>query len=138
MKCDCGVYCQDLGQQGGCRYVTSRPKEFLAWAADTFGPVALERDERMARFAEEAVELAHAGGMSHVLLQNIIQRVYARPAGDVPKEIGQAQATLECLAENLGLSSEGEAQREWERVQSIPREEWERRHAAKRKIGIAF
>jgi len=115
----------------------SRPKEFLAWARATFGPVALLRSERLLRFVEEAIELAHAEGMERDVLNRIADRVYARPAGSVGKEIGQAQACLETFAENIGLSSDAEAQREWERVQEIPQAEWTRRHQAKVAIGIA-
>lgn len=114
-----------------------RPKEFLAWAVEMFGPIALDREERLARFVEEAVELAHAEGMSMDLWDRIIQRVYHRPRGQTSKEIGQAQACLETFAESLGLSSDAEAAREFERVQAIPKEEWERRHAAKVTLGIA-
>lgn len=113
-----------------------RPKRFLKWAVDMFGPVALERGERLSRFVEEAVELAHAEGMPRERLERFLDRVYARPPGETFKEIGQAQATLECFAESIGLSSDGEAQREWDRVQAIPKEEWQRRHAAKAAVGI--
>lgn len=115
----------------------SRPKKFLAWARATFGPVALLRSERMLRFVEEAIELAHAEGMERDVLNKIAERVYARPAGNVGEEIGQAQACLETFAENIGLSSDEEAQREWVRVREIPIEEWTRRHQAKVAIGIA-
>jgi hypothetical protein len=115
-----------------------RPAEFLAWAREMFGPVALVRGERLLRFVEEAIELAHAEGMERLVLDKVAERVYSRPAGDTPKEIGQAQACLETFAKNIGLSSDAEAQREWERVQSIPKTEWDRRHAAKQKIGIAL
>lgn len=115
----------------------NRPKEFLAWAVGMFGPVALHRDERAARFVEEAVELVHAEGLPVATVFAIVSRVYQRPAGDVEKEIGQAQATLECLAENLGINANVMAQREFGRVQAIPREEWDRRHAAKVALGIA-
>ena len=114
-----------------------RPREFLDWAVKMFGPIAMDDQERMARFVEEAVELAHAGFMPAEKLQAIIQRVYSRPAGTIRKEVGQAQATLECYAECMGLSADEEAAREWERVQSIPPEEWQRRHAAKVALGIA-
>lgn len=87
--------------------------------------------------SEEAIELAHAEGMERDVFNRIADRVYSRPAGDTPKEIGQAQACLETFAENIGLSSDGEAQREWERVQNIPADEWGRRHAAKVAVGIA-
>jgi hypothetical protein len=114
-----------------------RPKKFLKWAVDMFGPVALDRDERMDRFIEEAIELAHAGGVGRLHVNRIMNRVYGRPAGDMPKEIGQAQACLETLAESIGLSSDGEAQREWDRVRTISSEEWRQRHAAKVALGIA-
>lgn len=115
-----------------------RPSAFLAWAVDMFGPVAKLRSERLLRFVEEAIELAHAEGMERVVFNRVADRVYSRPAGDTPKGIGQAQACLETFAENIGLSSADEAQREWERVQSVPRAEWERRHAAKAALGIAL
>lgn len=116
----------------------SRPSEFLAWAYRTFGPVALVRGERLMRFVEEAIELAHADGMERETLDAIANRVYSRPPGDVPKEIGQAQATLEVYAEHIGESSDALAEIEWQRVQSIPQAEWDRRHAAKQAIGIAL
>ena len=114
-----------------------RPRLFLEWAVKMFGPVAMDHDERLARFVEEAVELAHAGFMSADKLQAIVQRVYSRPAGTIRKEVGQSQATLECYAECMGLSAEQEAEREWQRVQEIPQDEWQRRHAAKVALGIA-
>lgn len=117
-------------------YLT-RPRIFLDWAVRMFGPVALDRRERLARFMEEAIELAHAEAMPPAMIAKIIDRVYSRPAGDTPKEVGQAQATLECFAESIGLSSDVEAQKEWERVQIFPKDHWERRHAAKVALGIA-
>jgi hypothetical protein len=111
-----------------------RPAAFLAWAVDMFGPVAKLRSERLLRFVEEAIELAHAEGMERDVFNRVADRVYSRPPGEAPKEIGQAQACLETFAENIGLSSADEAQREWERVQGIPRDEWTRRHTAKQAI----
>lgn len=118
--------------------MTNRPTEFLAWAVEMFGPVAKLRSERLLRFAEEAIELAHAEGMERSTLNLLADRVYSRPAGNVGKEIGQAQACLETFAENIGLSSTDEAEREWQRVQEIPQEEWTRRHSAKQALGIAL
>lgn len=119
------------------REIVARPAAFLAWAAEMFGPVAKLRSERLMRFVEEAIELAHADNMDRTTFDAIANRVYSRPKGDVPKEIGQAQACLEMFAENIGLSSAEEAEREYQRVQSIPRDEWQRRHSAKQAIGIA-
>lgn len=115
----------------------NRPKEFLAWAVQMFGPIALDRRERLARFMEEAIELAHAEEMPPQMIARIVDRVYTRPPGNTPKEIGQAQACLECFAESIGLSSDIEAKIEWGRVQTIPPDEWQRRHAAKVDLGIA-
>ena len=119
-------------------HCSSRPKKFLAWAVSMFGPIALDRCERLSRFVEEAIELAHAEGMAEELIGKIVARVYSREAGITAKELGQAQATLETFAENIGLSADVEAAREFERVLAIPREEWERRHEAKVALGIAL
>jgi len=116
----------------------SRPAAFLAWAREMFGPVAKVRGERLMRFVEEAIELAHADEMERATLDAIANRVYSRAPGEITKEIGQAQACLETYAENIGESSDLLAELEWQRVQRIPRAEWERRHAAKQKIGIAI
>lgn len=102
-----------------------------------FGPIALDRKERAARFIEEAIELAQAEDLPLNLVMAVASRVYARPAGDVQKEIGQAQVTLECLAKNLGLSVDAEAAREFDRVRSISSDEHQRRFAAKVAMGIA-
>jgi hypothetical protein len=115
----------------------SRPAAFLAWAAEMFGPVAKVRGERLMRFVEEAIELAHADNMELETLHAIIRRVYSRAPGLIEKEIGQAQACLETYAENSGYSSSDLAEKEWQRVQGIPREEWSRRHSAKQALGIA-
>lgn len=116
----------------------TRPRNFLAWAVGMFGPVAKLRSERLMRFVEEAIELAHADGMERVTLDAIASRVYGRERGEIRKEIGQAQACLETYAENIGESASSLAEIEWQRVQRIPSEEWQRRHKAKQDIGIAL
>ncbi len=118
--------------------MSNRPAAFLAWARATFGPVALVRGERLMRFVEEAIELAHADQMERSTLDAIANRVYSRERGEIAKEIGQAQACLETYAANLGLSSDVLTEIEWERVQRVPQTEWNRRHAAKQAIGIAL
>lgn len=115
----------------------NRPKDFLAWAIETFGEIACDDMERTRRFIEEAMELAHAMGLPLRDVDKISARIYSRPRGNIPQEIGQAQACLECLAENMNLSADREAYLEFDRVRSIPKMEWERRHAAKVAIGIA-
>jgi hypothetical protein len=115
----------------------SRPKEFLALAVKMLGPVVLSRKERLRRFAEEALELLHAEAMPLEELDRIMWRVWTRPPGGTLKEIGQAQACLETFAESIGESSDKLAQLEFERMQTVSKEEWQKRHAAKVKLGIA-
>jgi NTP pyrophosphatase (non-canonical NTP hydrolase) len=114
-----------------------RPSRALMWAEEMFGPVALQPRERAMRFLEEAQELAHALGLDEVTAAAIAERVYGRPAGAVAREVGQAVMTLELLAKAIGIDAEHEATKEFQRVQSVPKEEWQRRHSAKQKIGIA-
>jgi hypothetical protein len=115
----------------------SRPKEFLAWAIEVFGPIAADRHERAVRFLEEAVELAQVEGVSEEMIRAVATRVYRRPAGYLHKEIGQALVTLEVLAENVGVCADDEAAREWRRVRQSDPEEHRQRFAAKIAIGIA-
>jgi hypothetical protein len=117
----------------------TRPREFMRWAGEIFGPISLDPHERVTRFLEEALEVAHAAGVQPVLLDKIIDRVWQKAPNpsDLPKEIGQAQACLEMFSESIGLSADEEANREFDRVRIIPKDEWTRRHQAKVALGIA-
>lgn len=115
-----------------------RPSRALQWAIDTFGPVASDPQERALRFLEEAIELAHSLDVSYVALTAISRRVYDKPQGETPREVGQAQMTLETLARAIQVDADAEATKEFYRIQAIPKAEWERRHEAKRAIGIAY
>lgn len=114
-----------------------RPSRFLRWAHGTFGDIALDPRERTMRFLEEALELAQAMSINIETVDAIIWRVYKREPGEPTKEIGQALATLELLAKVLKIDADAEATKEFYRVQSIPKEEWEHRHSAKVRLGIA-
>lgn len=114
-----------------------RPSASLRWAFDIFGAGAHDRIERALRFGEEALELLHREGVTLDQLSTLGQRVFSRPPGDLAREIGQAALTLEMLAANAGHSAAAEAACEFERVRSIPKEEWTRRHGAKAALGIA-
>lgn len=115
----------------------TRQQAILSWAEDMFGPVAIDDCERTLRFLEEAMELVHALDTPRDLIQTIIERVYSRDRGNVPREIGQVQMTLEALAQIGGWDASEECDVEFRRVQSIPKSEWTRRHAAKVELGIA-
>lgn len=117
--------------------IVDRQERVLAWAVENFGPIARNRDERAARLVEEAIEVAQAEGLSLAILKRIADRVYARPAGELWQEIGGLAITLDALAENAGLNVQDEADREWSRVVSLPKDWWQRKHAAKVAAGTA-
>lgn len=114
-----------------------RPQQIYAWATSVFGPVATFTDERVKRFVEEAIEVAHSCGLKEHFIETITSRVYDRKRGDTAQEIGQAQMTLECLAESIGLSADIEADREFDRVQSLPKDYFVQRQNEKAAAGIA-
>lgn len=115
-----------------------RPSRFLNWACETFtAEVAMNPGERLMRFVEEAIELSHACDMPRDTVEKIVARIYGREPGNIEQEIAQSQVTLEMLAKVLKLDLDWAARREFERVQAIPKEEWERRHSAKVALGIA-
>jgi hypothetical protein len=115
-----------------------RPNRALNWAVEMFGEVARDPHERAMRFLEEAIELAHAMDVSYVTLTAISRRVYDKPQGEVSREVGQAQMTLEVLAKAIQVDADEEATKEFYRIQAVPKSEWLRRHAAKQAIGIAL
>ncbi len=116
--------------------MNTRPQEILAWAISTFGVIAIRRDERASRFLEEALELAQVEGVSEAMAETILARVYSRSCGDVTREIGQAQLTLECLAENISLDSDDLARQEFDRVRRLPKDYFVRRQNDKAALGI--
>lgn len=117
----------------------TRARQFEAWnwARNTFGSVALLRSERAARLIEEALELVQAEQLPRALVDKIADRVYSRPQGSVPQEIGGLAITLDVLAENIGIDVQVEAERELTRVLSLPPEFFQRKHAEKIAAGTA-
>lgn len=109
----------------------------LKWAVKTFGSIALNPQERALRFIEEAIELVDAVGLPQVSVESVMRRVYNRPQGVLNKEVGQSMLTLQLLAEVFSIDAHDECVDEFLRVQSVPQEEWDRRHKAKVDIGIA-
>lgn len=114
-----------------------RPSYWLQWARETFGEIALQPRERALRFIEEVIELAQAMNIEPEIVSAIIRRVYSRPSGAVPREMGQCLTTFEMLALAIGVDADAEATAELDRVKSIPKNEWAIRHNAKVALGIA-
>jgi NTP pyrophosphatase (non-canonical NTP hydrolase) len=116
-----------------------RPSRCLIWACETFGAeVAMNPAERLMRFIEEAIELANACDMPRETMEKIVDRVYSRGPGNIKQEAAQCQVTLELFAKVMRIDLDAAATEEFQRVQSIPKEEWERRHSAKIVLGIAL
>jgi NTP pyrophosphatase (non-canonical NTP hydrolase) len=127
------------GYLQACRdFPPDRHIQMLGWAVITFGSIAAEPHERALRFVEEAIELAHAAGLSGAEMTAIIGRVWARPPGDIEKEMAQAAMTLGIMSATAGINLRAVENAEFDRVQTIPKEEWQRRHAAKVDLGIAL
>ena len=108
-----------------------------AWVRQTFGDAAMALPERGMRLAEEAIEAAQAAGVAEHTALQIVMRVYGRKPGELSRELGQVGVTLVALAEAADISAEAAERSEWERVQTIKREDFAVRHAAKVEIGIA-
>lgn len=120
----------------------TRPRQILDWAIATFGPVfgrdeIASKEERALRFLEEALETVHAAGLSREQVAGMVERVWSRPAGELPQEIGSALMCLEALAEAAGVDADAECEREFARVQTITPEAFAERHAAKQRAGLA-
>lgn len=111
--------------------------EVLQFAVDSFGPIARNRDERAARLAEEAIEVAQAEGVELEVIVRIAERVYSRPAGDLHRELGGVALTALSMSQIAGLSFASCAKQEWLRVKSKPRDWWQKRHAEKVAAGTA-
>lgn len=115
----------------------SRQKKILEWSVDTYGESAARLDERSLRFLEEALELTHALGVELAMVHRIADRVYEGEAGMIFKELGQSELTLEALAECHGTDLDEAADAEMARIANLPKEHFEKRHAAKVARGIA-
>jgi NTP pyrophosphatase (non-canonical NTP hydrolase) len=77
------------------------------WGCRCFGLDHMtNKNVRALRFAEEALELAQACGVSEEKALALVRMVYSRPAGDVRQEIGGSMVTLSVLARLLGYDVE--------------------------------
>lgn len=115
----------------------TRAFAFMNWAVKMWGIGTVALRERALRLAEEAIELAQAEGVDCALVEATVKRVYGRPAGNPAKEYNQVALLTEAYGEaKRYFDPATAAQIEWERIQAIPKEEWRRRHDAKRAAGI--
>lgn len=116
-----------------------RQKNIADWVKRTFGAMnAINQEERIRRFAEEAIELAQAAGLSESDVARLVRYVYSRPAGEPAQEVGGVSVTLLAYCESMGLSADELEQREYARVLSKDTGYFRERHNAKAIAGIAL
>lgn len=88
-----------------------------AWVHECFGTdVAYDRRERAHRFVEEALELGQAMGVTVADVAALCDYVYARPAGQVPQEVGGVMVTLAALCAASMISMDAAAESELARI----------------------
>jgi hypothetical protein len=86
-------------------------KRVLFWAKKCFGlTLATDVNERNQRFAEEALELLQACGMTKRSVLGAVKYVYNRPIGEKKQEVGGTYTTLAllCAANGIDMVAEGE------------------------------
>lgn len=114
-----------------------RQQQCADWVIDTFGTAAMDStEERLLRFAEEALEVLQAGGLSEERIDALKAHVYSRPVGEISQEIGGASVTLMLLAENIGQSVQKCERVEMERVFAKDPAAFRAKHATKVDAGI--
>ncbi len=94
------------------------------WVVQAFGyGVADNRQERIHRFIEEALELAQALDCPKDEVLMLVDYVYNRPVGEVRQEVGGVFTTLCALCSAIGVDLEIAAKTElmrcWERIEII-------------------
>jgi len=98
------------------------------WLAACFPPsVCADREERMHRFLEEALELAQASGCSSDDAYRLVDYVFSRPVGRPELEVGGVMVTLAglCAASGIDMSDAAnrELSRNWSRIEAIRRKQ---------------
>lgn len=96
----------------------------LKWALTCFGSTRVyQKQERVARFLEEALELAQASGISKQDARILLDYVFSRPPGDFEQEVGGVMNTLALLTETSGIdmwhAAEVELNRCWDNMKKI-------------------
>lgn len=114
-----------------------RQADTHAWCVAAFGDHdARSIPQRGLRLIEEAIETAQACGCDPAMLHRLIDHVYAKPVGDLAKELGGLGVTLLSLAEAAGVSADEAEKQEIERVRAKPLSHFAARNAAKAAAGF--
>lgn len=116
--------------------MNNKQNNLITWAKDTFGPIAIDKEERVKRFAEEAIELCQSCGLDKYYLLHQVCHVYDKEIGNIAQEIGQAGLCLSMLAEVYMIDADKEADNEFIRVRSFDKEYWQERQNKKYDNGL--
>jgi hypothetical protein len=94
-------------------------QQVFKWVRQCFGDnVAKSRPERRERFAEEALELMKASGMTKDEVYRLAEYVYNRPTGEFSQEVAGVCITLDALAASEGVDRERVVLKELDRVKT--------------------
>lgn len=88
-----------------------------AWIKDCFGSLASQNPrDRGDRFIEEALELAQSNGYTRERVEELLDYVYSRPAGEPSQEVGGVMVTLAGYCSVIGVNMQEAAETELARV----------------------
>lgn len=107
--------------QSGDQLLATRPQPFQErvreWVTTCFGEtIANDSAERNHRFLEESLELVQSLGCTRSEVLQMVDYVFARPAGEPAQEVGGVTVTLAALCAASGLDMQAEANTELERI----------------------
>jgi hypothetical protein len=116
-----------------------RQRVVAAFTVAAFGDdEAKSIPQRALRLLEESVEAYQAAGGPSDMAHALIDRVFLRPAGSLPQELGQVGVTLLAFADAAQLSADTEESREVLRVLHIGPATFSERNAHKNDAGITL
>lgn len=96
-----------------------RQHQVMRWCRETFGDELSTVRARAMRFLEEAIEACQAAGVESAAAEQLLAHVYARPAGDVAREIGACGVSLLAFAEASGVDADVAEACEFRRVREV-------------------
>jgi NTP pyrophosphatase (non-canonical NTP hydrolase) len=115
----------------------ARQQIVSGWCALSFGVGAASSvPQRAIRLLEEVIEAYQAAGGDPAMAHKLIDFVFARPVGELNKEIGAVGLVLLSLANAADVSADEEEAREVARVLAKPPTHWAARNANKNAAGF--
>lgn len=118
-QCECSMVrgvpiTRDQRQQAVVEFVRETFGDAEEWSKDHAS--AMNTDERISRFVEEAIELAQSENMTIEQVKTIVDYVYSKPKGEPFQEVGGVGVTLLSYCGHRGISADFAEVTEFERV----------------------